>query len=293
MSVVVPFPQDRPRPARRRGGPSVRRLARFAAAMLVLCAAASFPGSALFDVRTITVSGNRAVATSEVLERAGLAGTDLNAFRIDAATVRARLLGDPRIADVSVAMAFPTRLTLVIRERPPVAVLDTDGGYVLLSGDAVAIARTDDPGALPEVIVDRLDPRAVVLGAAVDAPAVRLGARLAADLPWALRDRLAAVRIDAHDDALLVLRDGITVRLGAGAGVERRLAIVPQVLDAVAARGMAVEVLDLRVPGNVVVQSIPGPAGAPDGSGPPGRARERQEKPPQRGIDPAHRPSVP
>jgi cell division protein FtsQ len=283
MSVVVPVPPD-DAPAPPVAPASFRRVARFCAAILVLCGAAAFPGSAIFDLHTVVVSGNDAVPTDEVLRRADLRpGT--NAFRVNEAAIRGRLREDPRIEDVTVAMVFPRLLKLIVRERAPVAALGVGESYVLLSPDGVAITVSDTPGSLPVLAVDRLDPAEVSVGTVARSAHARLGARIAGTLPESIRERVAAMRVDGVGEAILALRDGIEVRLGGSEGIADRMEMLTQVLDAIATRGLHVESVDLRFPGSVVVQPLR--------AGGPARAGRRQENPRLRGIDPAHRPSVP
>src|SRR5205807_5677141 len=153
--------------------------------------------------------------------------------------------------------------------------------YVLLSGDAVAIVEASGAGRLPVLQVDRLDPADVAPGRVVHAPDVRVGAQIAGALPVALRGRVVVVRIDREGEAVLALREGTVVRLGGPRGIMARLELVPEALDAIAARGLRVESVDLRFPGNVVVRPVRSAAA------PPPPPRERQENPPARGIDPA------
>ncbi len=285
MSTVVPPPTSPP-PAGRRGV-GRRRVARFLAAMAGLCGVAAFPASAIFDLRTIAVEGNLAVPTDAVLHRAGL-GPGTGAFRVNAAAIRERLLGDPRIEAVAVAMAFPHDLRVVIQERRPVAALVVGERTVLLSGDAVAIAEGPDTWGLPALVVDRLDPAEVMPGRVLRAPDARFGAQIAGTLPAPLRGRVVLVWITRDGEGVLRLREGISVRVGGPRGVMTRLEMVPQALDAIASRGLHVEVVDLRFSGNIVIQP------ARSSNAPSSPPRGRQENLPARGIDPAmHRPSNP
>lgn len=282
MSVVVPLSDDPPRPRPVRA-PLLRRLMRFCAALSLLCAAAAFPASALFDLETVSVAGNVAVPSGEILDRAALR-PGLNAFRVHAGVIGRRLREDPRIRDVSVTMHFPSRLRVAIVERIPAAALAVGEAFVHVSADGVALAADSGPGSLPALVADRLNPAAVTVGRTLESVDARLGSRIAGSLPEAIRERVAAVHVDRAGEAILVLRGGVSVRLGGSAGIAERLEMVPDVLDAIATRGLVVESVDLRVPGNVVVRPLG--AAAPLGA--------RQEKPPTRGIEPVmHRPSFP
>ncbi len=269
--------QQAPRPHRSRGEAMPRtavagaapagaasageRVVRFLAAIVFLCGVVSFTGSSVFDIRSISVAGNRAVAASDILARAGVR-TGTSVFTVNAYPIRERLRQDPRIAAVSVGVAFPDRVYITVSERAPSVALRVPEGYVLLGADGVAISP-GSPGALPALMVDRLDPEAVQVGTVVPSPDARLGAGLVGSLPNDLRPDVAALRVDQAGEVILYTRDGIAVRAGAPDGIHDRLARAADVLAAVRSRGMRVEYVDLRFPGSVVVKPVGAPPGKP------------------------------
>lgn len=265
-----------PRAVSGRSRPGAERILRFLAVAAALCAAAAFPASALFDLRSITVEGNTVVPAAAILERIGVRPGD-SAFRVNASRILSRLRSDPRLEDASVTLEFPARLTVAVRERPPVAALALGDGYLLLAANGVAIARVRTPGPYLPLRVDRLGLPWVQAGTVVPSADARLGAGVAGRLPEPLREVAAALRVDRGGEVVLQTRDGVAVRLGGADGIDARLAMVPQVLAAVRARGLRVEYVDLRVPGSVIVKPVdappgPGPAGAPGAA--PGAPRD-------------------
>jgi hypothetical protein len=68
------------------------------------------------------------------------------------------------------------------------------------------------------------------------------------------------VRVEPQGDLVLFTPDGIGVRLGSLKGLDDRAALVHEVLAAIRAGGMAVEYLDLRFSGAVVVKPHPAEA---------------------------------
>lgn len=277
----------------RRGGMSAARIVRFSAAMAALCAGAAFPASSAFDLRSVSVTGNATVSTEEILHLAEV-GPGTSAFRVNEEAIRARLREDPRIQDSIVTMAFPRRLTLVIRERAPVAAIPAGDAYLLVAANGVAIARATTQGSFPRLVADRFDPADVKIGAVLPSPDLRLGARIAGMLPELLGSQVVAVHVDSKGEATLEMQDGLPVRLGGSWGIADRVGLVPQVLAAIAARGMRVQYVDLRFAGNIIVRPA-GPADSPAGSSADHPSvGHRQENPGERGIQPAlHRPSVP
>jgi cell division protein FtsQ len=251
--------------------PTGERVLRFVAAIAFLCAVVSFTGSSVFDIRSISVAGNRAVAEPDILARAGVR-TGTSIFTVNGARIAGRLGQDPRIAAVSVGVAFPGRVFISVRERTAAAALRLPGGYVLLGSDGVAIAVSATPGPLPTLTVDRLDPATVQAGVVVPSADARAGAGIAGSLPDDLRPDVAALRVDRGGEVILYMRDGIAVRAGLPDGIRDRLARVVDVLAAVRSRGMRVEYVDLRFPGSVIVKPVGGPAAKPAGGRPAGGA---------------------
>ena len=281
---------------------SLTRVIRFLAAISALCGIAAFPGSVLFSLQSVSVTGNAVVPAADILRRIGLGPGD-SAFRVNAGRIRESLLRDPRIDDASVAMAFPDRVVISVHERAPVAALAVPGGYVLLGADGVVIARSPTAGPYLALVVQRLVLPPVGAGTIVPSARARLGAAAASLLPASLRAEAAEIRVDGAREIVIVTRDGVDVRVGGRDGVAQRLALAPDVLAAVHARGLRVQYVDLRFPGSVIVKPVPvpapligagsqGPSPGTRGPGPPGP--RRQEKPPPRGNKPAvHRPSNP
>jgi len=252
---------------------------RFLSAICALCGVAAFAGSSLFDLGTVSVTGNHAIPAPEVLRRAGIASGD-SAFHVNAKEIHDRLLVDPRVRDAWVDLVFPRRLTIALRERTPVVALELPCGpnglscgpnglpsaYLFMGADGIGIAESGGPGPYLPLSVDGLALPWVQMGTPVPSPDARFGAWAADHLPDMLKPEVAAIRIDAAHELAVFTRDGIIVRIGAAEGIDDRLALVPDVLYAIRARGMLVQSIDLRVPGAAVVLPVGAPV-APAASG--------------------------
>lgn len=247
---------DARRAAWRAAASLVERIVRFFAVIAFLCGVASFAGSSAFDIQSIDVTGNEAVAADDVVAASGLR-PEMSVFAVNAARVRDRLRRDPRIADATVEVVFPGGVRITVKERRAAAALRVPGGYVLVTADGVALAPASAAQALPVLTVDLLNPAAVQAGAALPSTGARLGAQLAASLPPALQSEVTVLRVDREDEVILYTRDGIAVKAGGADGVRDRIARVGDVLAAVRARGMHVEYVDLRFPDSIVVKPVP------------------------------------
>jgi len=227
--------------------------------MAGLLAAAAFPQSALFTLDRVDVTGATVLTSDEVITVAGLhVGERL--FSIDASRAARRLEGHPRIKTAAVRVKPPRAALITIIERRPMFALVV-GDHTLLVDEELLVVATAPASApragLPEVI-DRDTVRLTRPGEAVPSRGASAAlAALAAVPPW-LRAEVVRIIVDAGSDLTLVTRAGLQIRAGTPAGLADRLAQLPQVLEALRARGVRVVTIDLRYAGSIVVMPAPG-----------------------------------
>lgn len=167
MALVAPedrrFHRAQPSAVRRRRGPSAwMRLARLAVVVLLGVGGGWWAGwsgwqSGRFDVREITVRGNRHVATGELLEvLAPLRGMRLLQVDLDAA--RARVTSSPWIADARVSRVLPSTLDVEVVERRPLGVGRLGDRLVLVDASGLVIDEFGPQYADVDLpIIDGLD----------------------------------------------------------------------------------------------------------------------------------------
>jgi cell division septal protein FtsQ len=233
----------------------------FVILMAALTAVAAFPQSALFTVDRIDVVGAVAIARDDVVRLAGLrAGERL--FAIDARRVAARLEAHPRVRTAVVRLRPPRSAVIAIVERVPVFTLIVDERGVLVDENLKVVAVVTAGGSttgLPEV-VDR-SPGAVLTarpGDVVASAGVAAVRAALSDMPAWLGSDLARIVVNVGPDLTLITRTGLTIRAGSPAGLAARLSRLPQVLDALRARGVRAATLDLRYAGSIVVTPATG-----------------------------------
>jgi cell division protein FtsQ len=93
-----------------------------------------------FRIAEVAVAGQHEVSRENILALAGITGRSSLLF-LDAAKTRARLLGDPWIADASVLKLYPKRLLIGIKERVPFALWQKDGVVSLIAADGTVLFR--------------------------------------------------------------------------------------------------------------------------------------------------------
>jgi len=104
-------------------------------------------------IAEIGLAGEREVSRDDILAQAGITDRSSLLF-IDAARMRARLMGNPWIAQATVLKLYPGRLRIEITERKPFALWQKDGQVSLISADGIVL-DTNVPqrfAALPQVV---------------------------------------------------------------------------------------------------------------------------------------------
>lgn len=222
--------------------------------MVLLLAAASLPGSALFALQRIDVEGAGSLAPEEVRAAAGLTAGARSIFLIDAQEVTRRLLAHPRIAAARLRARPPHTLVIRVQERVPVAAVPAAKGYAAVDGGGVVVAVT---AAQPDLAVVSERGRTlpwVAPGQRVPSAAVRTGLTLLAQLPAALRAETAHLQVTSLQEVFLYMRDGLEIRAGPVRGLRQRLAAAPEILQTLRAQGTPLEYVDLSLPDQVIIK---------------------------------------
>jgi cell division septal protein FtsQ len=239
----------------------VRRAARTAGVGVVIALAAAALGitgltavhalrtTPLLAIREVEVRGTRHVAETAVRAAAAIEpGTNLLALDVEGLVRRVRAI--PGIRRATVIRELPDRVTLVVEEREPYALVNmpgADGGLAWIDADGYLVTRERHPavpalpiltgvepptGATDQPVSDRLYEGLALLRALQ-----RVGGRA--------ERRLSEIDLDHPGGPVLFTTDGIQVWIGEHAWDER-LARLDSVLGEIDEQGQAVESVDLR-----------------------------------------------
>lgn len=239
-------------------------LLRFATVMAVALGIAALPTSFLFAVRSVQVYGAVQIPAAEVAALTGLRPGD-RLFAIPAREVVARVTRHPAVARAAVRINAAGAVLVHIIERVPYAAFPFQGRYLILDRAGVVIDDRPSPAELPVVSATGFVPEWTRLGDRLPSGGVDQALAALRRLPRAAVAPGTRLRVEPRGDIVLFTPDAIAVRLGPVRGLEERAALMGEVLGAVRARGLAVEYLDLRFSGNVVVK--PSPVGTTAGEG--------------------------
>jgi cell division protein FtsQ len=201
--------------------------------------------SSLLDVDHVRLTGATHTQPLQVIATAGtLPG--LSMFGVDEGAAAARIERLPWVADATVRRRWPNTVAIDVRERRPAAVAPAvGGGWALVDARGHVLERV----ATPPLDRPALEGVPGVGAAGTRAPpATRATVAVAAALPVALRDRVAAVLRSPGGALQLRLRGGPTVRLGSADALGPKLVATETVLARVGAERAVLDVRDPESP---------------------------------------------
>ena len=200
----------------------------------------------VFQIAGVDVRGVRSLSEAEVRDFAGMF-TGQNVFRVDLEAATRRVLADPRVREVRIERSLPNRISMIIAERVPRAVLQAVNGRYLIDGEGGGIAplpKEGPTGARIPVIAVR-DSRAVP-GEAMVAGAVTEALVLAAELAVRGGWDPAAVTVKADSpETLAVVYADHEFRIGSG-NYDEKLKRLGEIVADMRQRGLEYSYVELR-----------------------------------------------
>ncbi|HET7812776.1 MAG TPA: FtsQ-type POTRA domain-containing protein [Candidatus Baltobacteraceae bacterium] len=202
-----------------------------------------------FQPKGVKVSGNKTVSTAEILSRAQISLHD-NVWLQNMRAASARVRAIPYIADVWIHRAPPANVSIVVTERKPAAIVESNGAAVLVDDTLRVLQPAQANEALPVVVSNAPAPAP---GATFRDEATR---KLFADqtLLAAQHVIVRRVQFDKYDDLVADMSGGVKLLLGDDSDLAEKSRMVAPILSQVAAKGRRIDAIDLRAPKTPVVR---------------------------------------
>ncbi len=104
----------------------------------------------VFNITSVTVSGNARLSEEEILLTAGIpVGT--NIYRVSMGKAEQRLMAMPYVLTADIRRKFPARVHIRIEEREEKAAIMCDGGYAVIDREARVLRLSVEAENLPAV----------------------------------------------------------------------------------------------------------------------------------------------
>lgn len=160
--------------------------------------------SSLFAVHHVSISGEQAIAASEI-ETAAKVPFDTPLIDADLGQIQRRIQALPGVESASVSRSWPQTITITVTERVPVAVVSTASGLRDIDANGVMWGHLRTrPAGVP----------LINLTGRVDNSALRGAVTVAASLPPAILKQVTSITVRTMDDIRLNLTQGRRVRWG-------------------------------------------------------------------------------
>ncbi|MGI6550277.1 MAG: cell division protein FtsQ/DivIB [Syntrophomonadales bacterium] len=238
-----------------------KRSGRSIVMFLVLClglvaAFYYFLHSSVFFIEKITVTGNQAVPTQEIITFAGIS-TGKNIFEFNLKASQKAIEVIPRIKQATISRHFPNRVEIRVVERKPWAYVIHTGSVLLIDNEGICLDKLDTMGetGLPVISIAKMT-QEVQKGQQVNKTAIELVRGIADALPSDLLEEVSEFHYSDLGQVVVFTLDGTEVRLGGKDRIDEKISLWRRVIAMQEEKDSQVglEYIDLRFRGQPVIQ---------------------------------------
>lgn len=187
----------------------------------------------VFQVQTITVTGNDALSTEKVIALSGLEQGD-NLFWCSAGEAKRQLRHNPFVEKVSIRRALPDEIVIQVTERKSIGYIVTVDGYIQVDADGrlLAIQQSLSNYRLPVISGVGLN-ELPELGGFIQNEKLKQALEILQSCDAALLDNIAELNVGQEQYILLYTNQQLEVRLGGLENMEQRLKDLDKILTEV------------------------------------------------------------
>jgi cell division protein FtsQ len=212
---------------------------------LVFAAAGTYAAlnSSLLTVHEVRVEGVRNLDHAALAQISGLTGANMLTLSEDGAS--RRLLAIPDIRAIDVQREWPNTVVLTIEERRPVAFWNAAGHDFPVDQEGVVLSGGTPEGPAPR-IVETTPGRIIAPGDRVHPDALAFAQRIQAESPRFLDARVSELEYRAGVGVTVIFEGGMRVTFGDDRSYEYKIAVLSELLQELANKGIQPSAVDLR-----------------------------------------------
>lgn len=221
-------------------------LLRLTAAALAIAALwigwASLSHSQLFKIEHVNVTGNERLSSEDVIAQASIppAATLLG---IDKDDIGNRLLKNPWISGVRVKRHFPATLVIEVKERVPVALVDSGVSFWFVDGDARVLAETTPATSTVLPVIRDLPDFVAEPGKTSESATLRNALAILRGVSSDLLGTVRLVSAPSRNETALLTANSVEIMIGEAVQLKEKSILVKDIL---AERGSEVVFIDVR-----------------------------------------------
>lgn len=213
-----------------------------------IIATAFLLGTYVLRISQVEVSGDVSVSADEVAALLNIQeGDTLLSYTEE--EVRNRLLSNPYLSLERMERKWPSRLTLHLVEREPVAGVSYGGGYVLIDKEGIVLETIDNVDGMLTAV--NVSPTAAMVGNVIqglDDYQIKvigeISEKLQASIMW---DEFTTIDVSQPACVVLGTKTNIKVRFGMAEEFETKIAMIDKLLPSVIEEGMNFGTVDVSL----------------------------------------------
>jgi cell division protein FtsQ len=200
----------------------------------------------------ITVRGLEALDRETVIAAAGLR-TGVNLFRLNLRGGLRGLCALPRVASATLRRVWPNGVDIVLQERTGLVLLPCGEGWVEVAGDGVALEIHSSAAGPGLPVLEGIEPATIAVGQRVPTAAAQTALMGLGAIQQA--DEEISSAILAAEGLQVTVPDGTVLYLGPpDVGLITRVNDAVRYLKSFRSRGLSLEYIDVRLPGQPVIK---------------------------------------
>lgn len=203
---------------------------------------AALASSQLFEIRDLKVEGNSRLSDEEVLSLAALQ-PDETLLRIDEDDVRARLTASPWVAAADLSRGFPSTLRIEIRERVPMALVDTGVTFWFIDGDGRILTETVPETSTVLPVVRDIPDFVAEPGTMSDSDALQNALAVLRGLDPDIVATVKVVSAPSENETALLTAGSVEIMIGEATQLDEKSILISDILSE---RGADVVFIDVR-----------------------------------------------
>lgn len=210
-------------------------------AILIVLACALSP---IFVLKTVTVRGCQFVPEEDVIRIAGINKGE-NLFQLQTDEIKKTLLKDLRIEQVTVQRIFPSELEIDVTERPPLAMVRCDYGYLELGKGGIVLDAHRTLRDMPVPVITGISVSDLFVGDVVDDKAANQVLDFVSSLDNNTIKCLSEINITNPED-VMIYAGSVQIRLGALEKLPEKVKVTKSVLTELQQTRHPIEYVDAR-----------------------------------------------
>ncbi len=206
--------------------------------------------SSLFEIRKISVEGNREVKKGDILRRAGVR-PGMSLVRISAGEIRDLIEKEPWIRDVRVVKEYPDKLRLIVSERKPLVSLRVGSAVFIVDKDGYVWKNSGKDRVLPEI--RDLPVLKVEIGKRLKAKELKNALLCVGSMDRNIYELVVSLSAASVEGLTLQLSNGVLVSYGKATKTAKKNYVLGLILSQAHLKGEKLQRIDVRIASHPVI----------------------------------------